>query len=472
MRVKVAVAVGVTVAAGVSVIVGEGVTVMVGVSESVGVRLAVAVAVGAGTVGSATKRVGSGRVGGAWSPLTWHAAVASSIIHNKKLLTFFIISLMRWWFMYRMRSAFLLLTLIIVPFMAACQSEDEPVDLGALPTRFVPSETPTITPSATVTPSETPLPTFTATDTPSPTATLTHTPTTTQTPSITPTSTNPPPTSTNTITPTPTASPTPTATNTPVSTATPAVPNIISFESSAASADANTPITLTWQADGDVARIETLSTQGVQLAAPLSVPPTGQVSVNVPQTSPQAIFRLTVERGGQSARRDVPVQVTVSCPIPWFFGDALAPEALGCPISAQQAITGKVQVFQNGIMVNLILNGENRIYGLNTLNNRYMVYINAWDGATQYTAPCGTAPAGLFSPTDVFNWAYHNTNGTVGLWCSASGGIGWASAGPNLAAQFTVQFAANGTAFVIGIPGYGNLSVSGQPATGTWARIQ
>lgn len=83
-----------------------------------------------------------------------------------------------------------------------------------------PTETPTITPTASITPTPTDTPTITPTPTdtatPTPTATFTHTPTPTDTPTLTFT---PTPTDTPTNTPTPTFTPTPT--DTPTITPTP-----------------------------------------------------------------------------------------------------------------------------------------------------------------------------------------------------------------------------------------------------------
>ncbi|MFW5748746.1 MAG: hypothetical protein ACOCYT_03950 [Chloroflexota bacterium] len=367
------------------------------------------------------------------------------------------------------RSLIVVLALTIVPLLAACGGSEE-AEVGQLPTRFVaPTDPPTATATATDPSSPTPLATFTATNTPSltPTDTLTTTPTLSPTPSLSPT---PRATATFTLTPPPTATNTPIPTATPIASATPNTPQINSFEASAASVAGGTPITLTWQAVGDIARIDQLGEQGT-VQQTFSVQVTGQLPVTVPNTGGQVIYRLTVQRGGQEVSRSIPVQVQVTCAIPWFFGAQLAPPEAGCPLAAQTNITGKLQVFERGIMLNLSINAEDRVYGLNGQNNRYMVYRNNWDGVTTYTVPCGTAPAGLQNPQDVFNWAYHNTLGTVGLWCDATNSIGWAVAPANLSVSFTVQFEATGTGFYIGIPGFSTVRISGEPQTGTWQRL-
>jgi len=364
--------------------------------------------------------------------------------------------------MYKMRSVFVFFLVLIVPLISACGEASE--EARALPTVFeLPTATPTLTPTDTLTPTLTP--TETATFTP------TSTPTLTETPSLTPTNTVPPATPTNTVTPLPSDTPVPTDTPPPTVTPTPDAPVIESFTASASSASAGSSVTLMWQASGDVARIDALSSQQ-QILQTYSVTPSGQLPVPIPASGSQVIYRLTVTRGGIDETRSVPVQIQIVCPVDWFFGNALAPSQAGCPQGAPVTIAGKSQFFQNGLMINLNLSGENRIYGLNSRNNRYMVYTSNWDGSTTYTAPCGTAPAGLFDPQDVFNWAYHNTNGTVGLWCDASGGIGWATGPANLNNTFTVQYEATGTGFYVGVPGYGTVRLSGDSITGTWQRLQ
>lgn len=368
-------------------------------------------------------------------------------------------------------SLAILLIFIVLPFLAACGGDDGEA-AAQLPTRYVqPSDTPTdtvtptVTPTPTATDTPTPLPSFTPTDTPSDTPTPTITPTVTDTP----TQTSVPATSTPSMTPTFTLTATPTNTPQPSATPTPSMPEILTFGAPVSTAQGGTQVTLNWQAVGDIARIDQLNTQG-QVVQSFSVTPTGQLPVTIPTTGSQVIYRLTVQRGGEVATRSVPIQIQPSCGISWFFGGQ--PEDGICPISGPTTVNGSLQIFQDGVMINLPLNGQDRVYGFNQRNNRYMVYTNNWDGSTTYTTPCGTAPSGLQDPGNVFNWAYHNTLGTTGLWCDQNNGIGWAIAAPNLNVTFTVQFAQNGQTFYIAIPGYGTLRVSGQPQTGTWARIQ
>ena len=375
--------------------------------------------------------------------------------------------------MFNIRYSFILL--LIVPLIAACS--DSGSEVAVLPTRvIIPTETETATPIASATPtaSETPLPpsatpTTAATETPLPTLTE---PPPTATLTNTPTATRVRPTNTFTLTPRPSATATASQTPLPTATVTPNAPQIIRFEASQTQASANTSITLTWESVGDIARIDQLSINGA-VQNTFSVPPTGQLPVVIPQVSDsQVIYRLTITRNGLDLSRSLPIIVNQSCATPWFFGDNIAPEGSGCPAGPPLIQTGKLQLFERGIMITLNVNGQNRVYGFATANGRYASAVNAWDGTSTYTAPCGSAPSGLITPSDVFNWAYNNTNGTVGLWCDLTNGIGWAVAPPNLNAQLTIQFEANQQNAFVQIPGYGVLRLVGTIDGGTWIRIQ
>jgi len=258
----------------------------------------------------------------------------------------------------------------------------------------------------------------------------------------------------------------------PTATATSVAPQIIRFEASITQGAPNTPLTLTWEGVGDLARIDQLSPNGA-VQNTFSVPPVGQLPVVVPQVAdPQVIYRLTISRNGQDLSRSVPIIIEQGCATPWFFGDGIAPDGSVCPAGPAQTQTNKLQLFERGIMISLVVNGQNRVYGFATANGRYASAVNIWDGTSSYTAPCGTAPGGLINPQDVFNWAYHNTNGTIGLWCDPTNGIGWAVAPPNLNAQLTIQFEENQQNLFVQIPGYGLLRLVGNVDGGTWIRVQ
>ena len=352
----------------------------------------------------------------------------------------------------------LLIMLLIVPVLAACGDEEPPV----LPTRWAPpSPTNTPLPTITMTPSRTPYPSFTPS--------YTYTPTLTRTPSSTPTPTR---TSTPTLVPataTFTATWTPPFTATPSPTATPNLPQILSFTSTVSTAPMGSSLTLSWTSNNaDMAQLEQLDRNQVVLQT-ATVSPTGQLPVTVPNTVGNVYYRLTVFRADRLDTRTIAVQVT--CAISWFFGDQYAPPNTGCPLGPATAFVGKYQPFERGIMFNVVVNGEDRVYGLNGVQQRYMVYTNAWDGVTVHTGICGVAPQGLFNPEDVFNWLYHTQLGTVGQWCDPSG-IGWAVSHANLAVTLTLQFESNTPAFFVNIPGYGTFRISNEGGfSGTWSPL-
>ena len=354
-----------------------------------------------------------------------------------------------------------IVALFIVPLLVACNGAEETV---ALPTRFVPPSPTATVPTDTPTPTDTPSATATFTAT----ATSTATPTNTYTPTNTPTSTPLPATATLTPTFTPSPTFTSTPTETPSITPTPDLPLIRSFVPSAQVVDAGSGLTLSWESlNADTAQLEQLDANQAVVQT-FSVTPNGQLPVTVPSTAGDVIYRLTVFRAGRMDTRSVVVTVEVTCPIPWFFN---APESAGCAFSAPVTFVGKYQSFQNGLMFNVFINGEDRVYGLNLSNNRYMVYLNTWDGTTLHTSGCGLAPAGLLDPQDVFNWMYHTQLGTNGLWCDAAG-LGWATAPANLTMVQTYQFELTSPAFYINLPGFGIIRMSNDGGiTGTWQRL-
>jgi|FLYN01.1.fsa_nt_gi hypothetical protein len=347
-----------------------------------------------------------------------------------------------------MASVIRALILVVLLLLTACQPE--PAQVVELPTLAVlPSLTPSDTPTATAT----------ETDTPTPTDTLTPTNTRTPTPTLSPTATL---TRTPSITPTFTVTPTPTATFTPPATATPNTPQIISFTSSANNVQVNATVVLTWQAIGDTARIDQLNSQGA-VTQTFPVSPSGQLSVVIPSnTGPQVIYRLVVQRGGQEVSTSVPI--TIQCAIQWFFGQPPAGSTVGCPTALGAIAAGNFQPFERGFMIFVTANGLNKVYGLQTQDNRYIAYTSGWNGST--ITP-DSPPSGLFSPQGVFNWAYYNTNAPVGPWNAA---IGWATAPINNDPR-TIQFEQNSTAFYIDAPGNIVFRFSGGDA-GTWTRIR
>ncbi|TVR24894.1 MAG: hypothetical protein EA396_00400 [Anaerolineaceae bacterium] len=274
-----------------------------------------------------------------------------------------------------------------------------------------------------------------------------------------------------TITPPPTATTPPTLTPPPIQSPLPDAPQIISFQSNITNAQPNTALLLTWEALGDIARVDRLSVGGI-VQETVSVPVVGQLPVTLPNTTDsQVIYRLTVLRGGQQTSRSVPVTIISGpiCATPWFFGNV--PGMTTCPSGAAFDAPGKIQLFQNGAMFTVSISGQERLYGLVYNTRRYVVRSITWDGTTTYTTPCGTAPDGLVNPQDVFNWAYHRTNGPQGPWCGDTG-IGWATTAANIATSFRMQFDQDSQTVYIELPTVGVIRLPSLTASGDWSPLQ
>lgn len=345
--------------------------------------------------------------------------------------------------------------LLIVP---ACAP---PPQQAALPTLLVlPSLTPTLTHTATLTATFTPPATATATLTPTvtPSSTATATATVTPTPTSTPTVTNtllPSPTFTSTVTTPDAATATPDAT---ANLATPAPAEtveglaILTFTGSTTTAAPGASLILSWSAQGDTARLETLTAQGVVISE-LSVPLQAAQTVTVPSVQGNTvIYRLRVAKGTQERSQILTISLTLACPIPWFFPNPSA--AIGCPAAPSQTVPGAYQVFQEGAMLLTNIGAQETIYALANQGASqgfvsqptYAQRVTGWDGVTDHCAE--TPPANLFKPTGHFNWMACTQFGPAGLWRNT---IGWAT-GPVDLSNRTFQLGSDGS-LVFDLPG-------------------
>lgn len=365
------------------------------------------------------------------------------------------------------RHLSLIVLILAALVVSACAGETQPE--GEQPTLFIlPSLTPTHTHTATFTPSPTPTASPTAspspTLTPSSTATptLTNTPTATFTPSLEPTS--------NVVVVTATAS----QTLEGAATATIEGLGIVSFTASAPTASIGGTVTLTWQAAGASARIETVNPQGIVIAqTPVAV--SGTLPVVIPSVQgTSVIYRLVVSAGGQDRSQIVTIGLTLTCPTPWFFG--VAPPALGCPVSPPETGAGAYQPFEQGVMFYINANNRNTIYALANQGagggfvqqNTYEAKASTWDNVTDHCTEL--PPAGFVKPQQQFGWMACANFGPAGFWRNT---IGWATA-PLELTNLSIQFGTNGI-FVIQAP-TGALYSFTPPAQagqlyGTWQRI-
>jgi hypothetical protein len=316
--------------------------------------------------------------------------------------------------------------LLLVIWGAACS----PADDGTLPTVMIlPSATASDTPTVTLTPTLEPTATFTLT----PTTTFTPSPTLTRTPSPTPTNTNTPHPS---ASPTNTLTHTPTATHTPSLTPTPLEPVITSFNTSATIAAPGDEITLSWQGEGDSARVERLDSQGlVQISSP--VPVTGSGTFAIPPANGNIIFRLVVVRGGIETSLAQTITVQRNCPIPYFFN---APNTLPCAQSSQLSVPAWFQVFERGWMFRIQYNGLDRVCGVQNDRSLYSCF-----AYVAYTGtPPASPPAGLVAPTVELQDVYYGKLAIGGLWYYI---IGWGT-GISSTAPLTVQPDIDGNLYI------------------------
>lgn len=366
-------------------------------------------------------------------------------------------------------SRHLAVILILIAALSTAACAPQPQQVGELPTVFVlpsltPSHTPTEThtPTATSTASATPTPTLTPTATSTATPTATNTPTATFTPSLTATL--------NATVAAPTA--------TQSSNVTPSTPTveglaINAFTASAPTASVGGTITLTWQAIGDQARIETVNPQGIVISQ-ADVALTGTLPVVVPSVQgTSVIYRLVVLKGGQERSQIVTVGLTLVCPIPWFFGTAIP--ALGCPVAPAETGAGAFQAFEQGVMFYVNANNRNTIYALANQGavggivqqNTYQTVLNGWNGSTDHCTE--TPPAGFVKPEQQFNWMACANFGPAGTWRNT---VGWGLS-PIQVTTVSIQFGLNGV-FVLSAPTgviYSFTPIPSGQQFGTWQRI-
>ncbi|MBC8171980.1 MAG: hypothetical protein H7X77_09920 [Anaerolineae bacterium] len=366
-----------------------------------------------------------------------------------------------------------LIVLILALILPGCGG-DAAQETGSLPTLVefptdLPSNTPGITPT-TALPTSTPAVTMTSSFTPTVTASLTASLT------FTPSNTTPPrPTSTFTLTRTFTPAP---ATLTPEISNTPDTPQIISFQASSTTAVGGGTVELTWEAAGDIARIDRLNQLG-QVVQTFSVTPSGQLPVTIPANEGSTItYRLAITRGSQEVTSTLTITVSggaANCSINWFFGNEFAPPEVGCPTAVASQVAGVYQPFQTGRMI--YLQSTNKIYTLveagGVLTEGAVTEnTNGWDGTSTYqSSGCGNPPgSGLFEPQQMFVWLYCQTMGPGGLWNTVLG-FGTTAADNS---QRTIQLDSSGALYV-DVPGGAVYRLPPVPAgqlSSTWKKIK
>jgi len=399
-----------------------------------------------------------------------------------------------------MRIIGFLLTIMLGIIVGCTSSPDAVVDIPTL--AQLPTATITHTPTLTLTPSDTPTATWTFSPTVTYTRTFTHTPTytatTTLTPSqtLSPTATSTPtatftptftpsftPSETFTFTPRPTLTSSPTTTRTALPTLTPlptltftplptptytptfAGPTVFSFGSNYQSILPRSSVTFAFSSNGDGGRLEQLNNAGAVVQV-FPVFPTGSYSIIAPDNYGRLLtYRFVATRAGIEAARTL--QISITCPTNWFFGDQYAPANAGCPAALAAVGDGRFQTFERGLMLFVNANGLNRIYGLQDSGSLYISYANGWDGTTINNTP---SPSDRLIPDQMFNWVYYSTLAPIGSWRDT---LGWGTISINTDAR-SIQWenAIGGTnPFYIDAPGGAVYRFSGGES-GSWARVK
>jgi hypothetical protein len=228
---------------------------------------------------------------------------------------------------------------------------------------------------------------------------------------------------------------------------------------------ANSSVTLTWNAIADTARIDQLNQQGAVVQT-FTVVPVGQLPVTVPgNTGKVVVYRLAVQRAGQEVT--LSVAINIQCAVSWFFGDQFAPANTPCPAGPSATGGARFQQFERGYMFTVGANNLNMVYGLVNQDNRYIGYSIGWNQTTPIYSCYGTPPAGKFAPVTVFDWTFCNTNPPVatGTWIDA---LGWGTADINTN-QRTIQFEQDTGGFFVDSP-VGVFRLSG-PSTSVWVKV-
>jgi hypothetical protein len=216
---------------------------------------------------------------------------------------------------------------------------------------------------------------------------------------------------------------------------------------------AGAQITLTWDAEGDLAAIERQTPDGfVQERTEVTI--RGSLPFTVPNTNlNRVIYRLVVQRGSQQATQTLEIRVQLVCAQQWFFGNSFADPNAGCPPTPPLTVNGSFQRFEQGFMLSLSLDGQNRVYafvrapGKNNLifGDQYGFLTNGWDGVTNHCQQAGKLPtAGTTNPQNEFNWMACSQFGPGGLWVDV---LGFATSALESGTR-TLQYEANGALYI------------------------
>ncbi|MEM6529075.1 MAG: hypothetical protein AAF653_12330 [Chloroflexota bacterium] len=273
--------------------------------------------------------------------------------------------------------AFVLLAVVIIA--TAC----EPAARQILPT-----ERPSVTPTAT--------------------ATATRTPGTGREVTPTVTATRPPATATGGPSPTPLlgATSTPDSDVTPTRVPNPNAPRVEFFTTDVQAVTPGEVVTLFWSTRGaDGATIYRLDPTGARNQL-WNVPPDGSLTVNTRESDRGTVdFLLSVGEGID--RNEEPLSLPLTCPVTWFF----APPPEECPDNEPAEVTIVEQPFVRGRM--LYLADRNRIYVLynDETDPQWTTFTNRYNPAVDEPFLEGfPVPEGRVQPVEILGFVWRNSD--------------------------------------------------------------
>jgi hypothetical protein len=194
-----------------------------------------------------------------------------------------------------------------------------------------------------------------------------------------------------------------------------AEPVIRLFRASALSAQNQSPITFSWEAEGAAAyfyacpgSLTSACERPLTAAAPLS----GEITLSDFRYAGLKRFRLEVISGAETAAEEITVEITCS-------QESLGPVTghAACPQEPPLSVFAAWQPFEGGVM--LWFSDTEEIWVLTHIGQRVVVYVD--DYMEGMPDPTADAPAGLFTPVRGFGR----------VWAALGGGdsiLGWALA--------------------------------------------
>jgi hypothetical protein len=178
---------------------------------------------------------------------------------------------------------------------------------------------------------------------------------------------------------------------------TPRPAGIFSLTVDPASAPPNGTVTVAWDAEGDTATLDMLTTGGVLIQS-LRVPIVGsQRFVLNPANGSSVVFKLTVRRGTAVIINSVAASIV--CDPPWFFNAAPA----SCPTQGAQPALYAYQQLERGYAI--YSRQTNQVFFL-SFDRRLAAFPNIWTGGVAIPPPANPVNPPFTAPTAEIGYAW------------------------------------------------------------------